>query len=239
MHAVTGRGSARPLGPFPLGASPRVSVAEPRVAEHPLLSPSCVFFLYCPLPPTIRDRGACVSPSPPPGLNAEVHPGYCGVSAGVSCGIWWVKEAAQTTIPRMPWGPIKVSRYSPLGGGGGGAAAGCGSDCCSPPGPEGEEAPGGEGERQRRRHQRKGSSTVCSRASGGPAHPRCCRTTTRTASRKLGTRKRRNWMKRKMTTTKMTGRVRAGPRWRGDTRVLPMGDRLFVCRRGGGGGRRG
>lgn len=60
-----------------------------------------------------------MSPPPPPlHLNREVHLGYCGVSAGVSRGIWWVKEATQTTIPRMPWGPIKVSDYSPFGGGG-------------------------------------------------------------------------------------------------------------------------
>lgn len=59
-----------------------------------------------------------VPPPPPLHLNREVHLGYCGVSAGVSRGIWWVKEATQTTIPRMPWGPIKVSDYSPFGGGG-------------------------------------------------------------------------------------------------------------------------
>lgn len=59
-----------------------------------------------------------MSPSPPLHTNGEVHLGYCGVSAGVSRGIWWVKEARQTTIPTMPWGPIKVSDYSPFGGGG-------------------------------------------------------------------------------------------------------------------------
>lgn len=59
-----------------------------------------------------------MSPSPLLHLNGEVHLGYCGVSAGVSRGIWWVKEATQTTIPRMPWGPIKASDYSPFGGGG-------------------------------------------------------------------------------------------------------------------------
>lgn len=59
-----------------------------------------------------------MSPSPLLHLDGEVHLGYCGVSAGVSRGIWWVKEATQTTIPRMPWGPIKASDYSPFGGGG-------------------------------------------------------------------------------------------------------------------------
>lgn len=55
-------------------------------------------------------------PPPNSSLNREVHLGYCCVSAGVSHGIWWVKEATQTTIPRKPWGPIKVSDYAPLEG---------------------------------------------------------------------------------------------------------------------------
>lgn len=60
-----------------------------------------------------------------------MHLGYCGVSAGVSHGIWWVRESTQTTIPRKPWGPIKVSDYAPLEGEGreeglpAAAAAGC------------------------------------------------------------------------------------------------------------------
>lgn len=84
-----------------------------RFCRHHAFLPLLSFTAY-----NTRPRRVRVPPPPPLHLNREVHLGYCGVSAGVSRGIWWVKEATQTTIPRMPWGPIKVSDYSPFGGGG-------------------------------------------------------------------------------------------------------------------------
>lgn len=68
---------------------------------------------------TTRAARAC---PPPPSTSFFFFFKWRGASwvlrclAGVSRGIWWVKEATQTTIPRMPRGPIKVSDYTPLEG---------------------------------------------------------------------------------------------------------------------------